>query len=136
MTTLSPALSSVHIVAEIAPMPEATASPASPPSRLASRAFEQRLRRIARAPVDVAGALAAKQFAAGFSGFEGVGRGHENGRRQRAMLLGRVVAMMDGAGRKAEFGVAAGLALVHLVVSGAASGSPCSLREPMASAGR
>jgi hypothetical protein len=43
--------------------------------------------------------------------------------------------VMDSAGRKAQFGVAAGLALVHLVVSGAASGSPCSLRELIASAG-
>jgi hypothetical protein len=48
------------------------------------------------------------------------------------MLFGRIIAMMDSAGRKAEFGVAAGLALVHLVVSVAASGSPCGSWEPKA----
>ena len=38
ITTVSPASSSVHSTAEIAAMPDATASPASAPSRSATRA--------------------------------------------------------------------------------------------------
>ena len=58
--------------------------------------FEQSLRRIAGAAVHIDFPLAAEKRFAFLRRLEGVGRCHENRRRQRAEMNGGIVPEMDG----------------------------------------